>query len=228
MTSLEGCLLSDQQKSYGAILVNAASSWRRQRYTIAHELGHFLNERHVPTSDDGFRCTREDMSHPARSGRHLRQEREANSFAIELLAPAKRIQSHLSRAADLEHAIANSEAQDISKEAAVRRYVALHDERLAAAFSVNGRIRYVEKGSHFPHLVVWTGDKAPALPLRPRAGSDLSTLDEVSPGLWLCRPDGVSLFAQTLFQAQGYATTLLLAEWESGEGNDDDQAPRTI
>ena len=73
LTSLEGCLLTDRQKSYGAILVNAASSRRRRRYTVAHELGHFLNERHVPTSEGGFRCTREDMTHPDRTGQHLRR-----------------------------------------------------------------------------------------------------------------------------------------------------------
>ncbi len=160
LTSLEGCLLTDRQKSYGSILVNAASGPRRRRYTVAHELGHFLNERHVPTSEDGFRCTREDMTHPDRTGQHLRQEGEANSFAIELLAPGKLIRSHLARAADLEHALAISVAQDISREAAVRRYVALHDECLAIAFSVQGRIRYVEKGNDFPHLAVWTSDKA--------------------------------------------------------------------
>ena len=107
LTSLEGCLLTDRQKSYGWILVNGASSPRRRRYTVAHELGHFLNERHVPTSEGGFRCTREDMTHPARRGRHLWQEREANSFAIELLAPGKLIRSRLSGAADLEHALAS-------------------------------------------------------------------------------------------------------------------------
>ena len=79
LNSLEGCLLTDRQKSFGSILVNAASSSRRRRYTVAHELGHFLNERHVPTSEDGFLCTRADMTRPDRKGRHLRQEREANT-----------------------------------------------------------------------------------------------------------------------------------------------------
>ncbi len=217
LTSFEGCLLTDRQKSYGAILVNRASSPRRRRYTVGHELGHFLNERHVPTMEDGFQCTKEDMGYPKRSGRHLQQEREANTFSIELLAPARLIQSHLKRPADLEHALAIAEDQDISREAAVRRYVALHDECLAVVFSAGARVRYIEKGEGFPGTAIWTNDALPTLPPRPRDGSDLTTLDEVSAVPWLSWTDGVTLFAQTLYQAEGYAMTLLLVERDKSD-----------
>ena len=79
-----------------------------------------------------------------------------------------------------------------------------------------------------PYLTVWTNDDAPALPPQPRGGPELTTLDEVSPEFWLARPDGVTLFAQTLYQAEGYATTLLLAEWETGAGDNNDRAPWDI
>ena len=64
--------MTDRQKSYGAILVNGASSPRRRRYTIGHELGHFLNEHHVPTMEDGFQCTKEDMGYRGRLAMHQR------------------------------------------------------------------------------------------------------------------------------------------------------------
>ena len=70
-------------------------------YTIGHELGHFLNEGHIATASDGFYCTKEDMGYPDRSGRYLRQELEANIFAIELLAPERLIRSRLTPPADL-------------------------------------------------------------------------------------------------------------------------------
>ena len=165
------------------------------------------------------------MSRPRKTASAARGRREANVFAIELLAPRKLIQSHLSRPAELEHALAISEAQDISREAAARRYVALHGECLAVAFTANGRIRYVERGNGFPHLTVWKSDDVPALPPEPGYGAELTILDEVSAALWLSRPDGVTLFAQTLYQAEGYATTLLLAERETGAGDDNDRAP---
>ncbi len=59
LSSVEGCLQCDPLKSHGQIVVNALSPRRRRRYTIAHELGHFLNERHRPTSAFGFDCSAE-------------------------------------------------------------------------------------------------------------------------------------------------------------------------
>ena len=212
LSSIEGCLLTDRCKSYGDILVNAASGPRRRRYTVGHELGHFLNEGHVPAMEDGFYCTKDDMGRPVRTGRYFRQESEANRFAIELLAPERLVGSRLGRAADLEHAISMAGDLEISREAAARRYVELHGECLAVVFSLNDQVRYIEKGSGFPRTSIWTNDVLPLLPPRPRDGSDLTTLDEVSPLPWLGPTDGVTLFAQTLFQAEGYAMTLLLVE----------------
>lgn len=212
LSSIEACLITDPDKSYGAILVNASSNRRRRRYSIAHELGHFLNERHEPTEPEGFRCTTGDMAYPTRSGRHLRQEREANSFAIELLAPAHLLRDRLSLPADLKHVLAIANELDISREAAARRYVALHGERLAVVFSAGDRVRYVEKGNGFPSTTIWATDSLPPLPPCPPDRTDLSTLEEVNASVWLSRPHRVGLFLQTLYQAEGYAMTLLVLE----------------
>jgi Zn-dependent peptidase ImmA (M78 family) len=211
--SFEGCLLTDRDKSYGSILVNSGSSQRRRRYTIGHELMHFLSERHEPTEDQGFVCTKVDMLSPSRVGQHLRQEEEANTFAIELLAPEQLIKKYLVRAADLEHVIAISNERDISREAAVRRYVDLHEDCLAVVFTDGRRIRYVHKGEAFPATRIWMNDQAPPLPPRPTDGTELTAMDEVSAALWLSSSDGTTLFAQTLRQEGQYATTLLLAEF---------------
>ncbi len=53
LTSFEGALLTTAERSYGAIVVNAASKPRRRRFTIAHELLRFLNDKHVQTTN-GF------------------------------------------------------------------------------------------------------------------------------------------------------------------------------
>jgi hypothetical protein len=73
-----------------AINVNAADSLRRQRFTTAHELGHFAMHRHLIGNgiddDRAYRSTR--------SGRYYNtaigplQETEANRFAANLLMPA--------------------------------------------------------------------------------------------------------------------------------------------
>lgn len=217
LTSFEGCLLNDQHKSQGSILVNASSAPRRRRYTVGHELGHFLNSRHRPTASDGFRCTKLDMGDPRGDERHVRQEREANVFAIELLAPRSLLVPRLARPADLEHIVAISEERDISREAAARRYVSLHRECLAVVFSREGKIRYIDKGKEFPSTRVWIGDPVPQLPESPPDDDRVTSLDEVSAGVWLTYPNTRTLFAQTLFQRDSFAITMLLVENEEGD-----------
>ena len=58
---------------------------------------------------------------------------------------------------------------------------------------------------------MWTGDALGDL-LAKRPSGTLTTLDEADAFRWLKRPDGVTLFAQTLYQADGFAVTLLVAE----------------
>jgi hypothetical protein len=192
-------------------VVNANSPPRRRRYTIAHELGHFLNERHQPTIDLGFACTAEDLAKPTRTGLHQQQETEANIFAIEMLAPRSALGRYLRPLAELDHALALAAAFEISREAAVRRYVALQGECLAAVFSKVGRVRYIEKSEDFPATTVWAGDQLGGM-LAQRASGTLTTLDEAEAFRWLKWPDGVTLFAQTLYQVDGFAVTLLVAE----------------
>jgi len=210
LQGIAGCLQCDPLKSEGQIVVNANDARRRRRYTIAHELGHFLNERHRPTSEYGFDCTDEDMRSPKRSGRRQQQEREANTFAIEVLTPRRLLARHLKPSAELEHALEIARRFDISREAAARRYVALHDECLAAVFSRSGRIRYIEKAEGFPRTSVWSGDPLPVGSALQE--TSLTGLHEVDPADWLGRPDRHALFAQTLFQEDGFAITLLVAE----------------
>ena len=180
-------------------MVNGRNSPRRRRYTIAHELGHFLNERHRPTVDFGFACTPDDLSHPRRGGVHQRQELEANAFAIEVLAPLTALRVSPTSPAELEHAIAIADIFDISREAAVRRYIALHDECVAAVFSRNGRIRYIEKGAGFPATTVWSGDSLGDL-LADRPSGTLTQLNAIAAPRWLKWPEKLCLFAQTLHQ----------------------------
>lgn len=210
LQGIAGCLQCDPLKSFGQIVVNASEAPRRRRYTIAHELGHFLNERHEPTSAVGFDCSADDMSTPRRTGLRLQQEREANTFAIEVLTPRRLLARHLTPSAELDHVLEVGRRFDISREAAARRYVALHDECLAVVFSRDGRVRYIEKAEGFPRTSVWSGDPLPVGPVL--QGTSLTSLDEVDPADWLVRTDRHALFAQTLVQEDGFAITLLVAE----------------
>lgn len=210
LEALEACLQCDAAKSYGQIIVNADRPRRRQRYSIGHELGHFLNERHRSVNGTGFVCTAEDMQTALRKGVHQRQEMEANRFAIEVLTPRRRLAPLLRRAADLEHAMTIAETFENSREAAVRRYVELQGECLAVVFTRDGRVRYIEKSEAFPPTLPWIGDAIPG----GEAGTPgtMTSMDKADAERWLRRADGISLYEQTVLQRDGYAITLLLAE----------------
>lgn len=70
----EGMLLTDRARSRGAILANKRHGLGRTRFTVAHELGHFLLERHVLSDEHGFTCSSRDLRETREGRRHLRQE----------------------------------------------------------------------------------------------------------------------------------------------------------
>ncbi len=215
LDNFEAALITLPERGYGSILLNLNSSPQRRRYSIGHELLHFLNPWHEPTSQTGFQCSRQDMMESGQRlsdrDRHRRQESEANEFAIEMLAPAARVRRYVEREADLTHILSMATDLDISREAAARRYVALHDELLAVAFITNGQLRYAEPSPDFPRLSVVKGQPTPYLPKYPDT-SVLSAIEEVDAADWLQRSDGTTLSAQVLRQRDGHAIVLLKAQ----------------
>ena len=93
------------------ITVNATQAWVRQRFTIAHEIGHFLL--HADLLGDGVEDNRayRKVSDPsdnkfANSGINDRHEREANQMAAKLLMPPEMIRKYWDSTKDIE-AMAN-------------------------------------------------------------------------------------------------------------------------
>ncbi len=210
LINIEGALVTMPERSEGAILLNKNSNGRRRRFTAGHELLHFLSPGHRPTSPDGFRCSRRDMSEHQldAADRHRRQEAEANLFAIELLAPLPRIKRYLGGAPDLAAVRSMSSDMNISKTAAARRYVACHQETLAVVFSRDGRLHYFESSEDCPRLSVRRGLPIPDLP----ADADdlgLTSMSEAAADEWLARPVSIDLAVQALYQQKGHAITLL-------------------
>lgn len=77
------------------IVVNEDDAEVRQRFTIAHELGHLLLHRYTTThADSGFKVRFRDQASSAGS---VREEIEANQFAAELLMPEDLVSSYLER-----------------------------------------------------------------------------------------------------------------------------------
>jgi hypothetical protein len=222
LDGMEGMLLTDTARTTGAILVNNVRGLRRARFSIAHELGHFLMERHVLSSGAGFGCTADDMNERRVKARHHRQETEANAFAIGLLAPSYKLAPAFATDPDLKDLRVLSRDLDISMEALVRRYVSLADEALCAVWTYQGKVRTTAKGKSFPWLPLTRGDALPKETYaQERCISDRPgtyPLVEANALAWLGKPD-VELFEQTQVGQSGYALTLL---WASLPDEEDD------
>ena len=86
---LSGFLLRDLKSKLVVIGVNSSHHKNRQRFTIAHELGHLLLHDgeivHVDKDNQGFKVNLRDVK--AGQGVDI-TEKEANLFAAEILMPA--------------------------------------------------------------------------------------------------------------------------------------------
>jgi Zn-dependent peptidase ImmA (M78 family) len=81
--------LSTERKPRWAIVVNASDPPVRQRFTIAHELGHLLIHKYLTPHADGRYQVRFRNERSASGS--VREEIEANQFAAELLMPEREV-----------------------------------------------------------------------------------------------------------------------------------------
>ena len=223
LDGVEGMLLTDQGRTRGSILVNARGGSRRARFSVAHELGHFLMERHVLGDDGGFLCSRKDMSEVRADTLHRRQESEANSFAICLLAPVSMMKPYLAEDPDLRALQKLSDALDLSREATLRRYIDLTEEPVAAIWTNGTRIRTSKRNDAFPWVTRNKGDQISNLTQAWRAVSNgrrgFTELVE-SPAIAWTDAESVEIFEQTRVGNEGHAVTLLWADLPN-TGNED-------
>ncbi len=223
----EGGLIAWDDRSDGVILVNRRGSRQRQRFTIGHELGHFLNPWHKPKDAEGFRCTSRDMrvTRAQPGDRATQMEVEANVFAAELLMPRPLFQKDLRgrRGLDVTHILALARNYDMSKESTARRYAELQDEACAVVISQNGKVLRCYRHKEFPYVSVKPGDPVPAFSI---AVSDrlppgeVSDWNEIDRAIWSNSRNPGLMLEQTLVQRQGFRLTLLALP----EGDEEEEA----
>ncbi len=222
----EGGLITDTTRSSGFILVNRQARKGRRRFTVAHELGHFLMTHHKP-SEDGFRCSRADMRRweGKDKGGTARFEVEANEFASLILMPPPIWRRALSgfRQPDLSQVVKLARDFDVSKEAAARSYALYRDEPIAIVVAKDGAINKIyRKATGFPAFCVWNGSPVPQCSaLFRRGASQISEFLETRAEQWLQSDWGKPLpvlSEQVLFQQEGFALLMLWAEFPEGRG----------
>lgn len=225
LKGLEGCLVTTPEKFDGEILVNNdGRPESRIRFTIGHELGHFLNPLHAPDSAIGFQCTGRDLGMDSKRAvnRRARMEAEANQFSSDLLLPIRLLKKYINTKvdADLAHVLEIANQYGVSREASARKYVNHANEPLAVVFSQDGFVRYDSKPQNFPRLCVSRGSPLPELSLSKRgehAIGQVSYWDQVEASAWLEDAQGIRVHEQTLAQHKGFRMTLLSIEDEREE-----------
>lgn len=228
--SFEGGLIQNEEKTRGYILVKSGSRQDRRRFTVAHELGHFINPYHVaPEGADRLLCTKLDMNLDDTATRdpRLNMEAQANEFAANILMPEKPLRaiSMLWGSPQIQSILDLQTTCNVSKEAAARRYLDLHGEPSAIVFSKDGKVRYSLCRGGFPTLAISKNQpihrKTLTAIFRDRPGT-ISEQEEADSHLWLNDSDAVNwdLWEELLVQQDGYRMTLLLAEKNSRAEDD--------
>jgi Zn-dependent peptidase ImmA (M78 family) len=228
----EAALVTDEHKSSGAILIAKGRSRQRRRFSISHELAHFVIPSHRPSADGQFLCSSADMlTLSAREqDRRSRMEVEANRFAALLLMPPPLLRSELRRrrAPDLADVIELARMFDVSKEALARAYAQWHQEAVAILVTKEGRVlRRYRNETRFPHLSVAAGTLVPEASILHEPGHAVGTpsrIDDCEPGLWLNDRDArlaKSMSEQMLLQQNGFALLLLHVELADEEDGDE-------
>jgi IrrE N-terminal-like domain len=201
-----------------------------QRFTLGHELGHWLIPYHT-VERQKFVCSSRDfaVSGDGNLSPAQRMEWEANRFSAHLLLPTRLVTRALQRIKylDLTHLLALANDFGTSKEFTAIRYTELTDDPCCFVMSRDRVIRQVYRTASFPRLRVWRGD-----PLSPRSHTiraagdvgSVSDLDEVDSAEWLETQYGrraPSVFEQVHVQDGGYRLTFLTADRDE----DDEPTP---
>jgi len=216
--NFEGGLITQPERTDGVILINENSYDRRKRFTIGHELGHFLIETHSPENGEGFLCSSDNMSRTKAKENDFpaKMEVEANRFAAELLLPKLHFQKDLRRMRhlEIEHIPKLSTKYNMSKDAVARRYTQLQDEPCAIVISQHKKFLRAYRHPEFPFVEF---AKDAELPWQSCAASfsgiagNISDWNEVDAGVWTdVEKHSFSVIAeQTMVQRNGFRMTLL-------------------
>lgn len=227
-----GGLLTDTSRSTGIILVKQGLSRQRRRFTVGHELGHFLIATHVPDKEGQFLCSASDMAllHVKEQARRARMEVEANRFSSLILMPPPLLRPLIgSKEPSIEHVFELADSFDVSREAMSRTYTEYHPAAVAFVLVHNGVVQRTYRNQRrFPFIVVRKGQMVPTGSTFHRKVLKEGTpgnVDSVLPETWIDVEWGKrapGLYEQICFRAKGHALIMLWYEAADEEADSDD------
>ena len=154
--SFEGCLVRTKNTNKWTILLNSEiENKRRQRFTYAHELGHFMCHR-------GLRDRFEDSDDTLNDFRD-KIETEANVFASWLLMPANLLRDEFSRIGwNTDSLCEIGNRFECSLQASALRFVGLSSKPVAFIVSRDGMVVWGSKSKSAPYMTAFCfGDELP-------------------------------------------------------------------
>ena len=159
---LDGCLgLCLRVGKNCGILIKSGQTRGQRRFTIAHELGHFAIPDHAKQHQANHRCLEATI---ATAAEVTDTEREANTFAAELLMPRSHfIDDIRGQAASMKliKDLAASEHYDVSLTACAIRLVELSLEPRALLCYENGRLKWQVRSKSFRYYLPPRGTEPP-------------------------------------------------------------------
>lgn len=207
--NIEGMLCSEPAKDCGVIFFNKSRPIGRQRFTIGHELGHFL----LPTHASGERkCTASDLKKNSNT-----EESEANEFAQKLLLPSHLLTPEINdQSFNIELVNRLSVLFQMSFEATAIAAIPLSSEPVAIVFTKNCKVKYAWRNlKHFKYrLKVTKGSDLPeSYEVPDLKANAVSEFIEFCENDWLegapkLGPE-LEIYGQTLVQEKGYSAILL-------------------
>lgn len=195
--SFDGALLCSRNRLSGRILVNAALREEgRKRFTIAHEIGHFIIHRERQIS-----CLPSDIAR-WEDGR-ANPERQADSFASELLLPSAEVLKQVGAEwPSFQLVISLADFFGASMTATARKYCEIATQECAVVWSVDGIIKWMHPASRFRHWIT-TGSELSSGTLARQMldGAIVPTgMQEIPAEAWISSfylPEGASIWEES-------------------------------
>jgi len=223
--SYEGALLRIRGVPVGYVVLSGRiREQSRRRFTLAHELGHYL----LPTQQDLSQpCTRAAVE--SWDDTLPESEAEANRFAAEILMPRVKIVPFLQQSPKFAHVEEVAAMCGTSLTASAYRLASTTSFRMAIVWSEAGRarwykssqefVRWVKKGPLSPETFAYDAFRGEQIP---------SALESVPAGAWLfekgLKPDARILEHSLFLPALDAVLTMLvipeqIEDWDDGDGH---------
>lgn len=152
LTGCEGRIIHGKNKSI--ITINSKIDFEtRKRFTIAHELGHYLMHKRNPIQHSDDISSLSWFNNKSKSGISL-QEFEANTFASELLLPTHKFSELIHAIPFSPELIRNiSDQYNISRSSVIYRFVENGNHPICVFYTQNNKVHFWRRADGFNYKI---------------------------------------------------------------------------